>query len=56
MAIWSATHFIRVAVVLPVVFPEADSADFEASALTECLEATARASMGQITNGRHVAE
>lgn len=44
MAIGAAKYIVRVFIVLPVVFPEADGANFIAATLAERLEFTARAS------------
>jgi hypothetical protein len=41
-AIRSASNHIRIVVVLAVVFPETDWADFEASPLAQCAAETAR--------------
>ena len=53
IAIWPTEYFISVMVVLPIVFPEADSADFIAATFSERFVATARASKRKIAERRH---
>jgi hypothetical protein len=51
--IGSAEHFICVIFVLPIVFPEAYSADFIVASFTERLEAAARTSKWKIADLSH---
>jgi hypothetical protein len=53
MTIGTAEHFVRVVIVLPVVFPEADGADFIAATHAERLESAARASERKIADRSH---
>ena len=50
IAIGPAEHFVCVIIVLPVVFPEADGADFIAATLAERLESAARASERKVAD------
>ena len=53
IAIRPAEHFVCVIVVLPIVFPEAHSADFIAAAFAKRFEAAARTSKRKVTDRSH---
>lgn len=52
-SIGSAEHFICVIFILPIVFPEAYSADFIVASFAERLAAAARASKWKIADWSH---